>query len=197
MRDNRFQPISLVAAVVLLLMVFALLADREEMTASAAPALPAASTVQPAPAPTAPSAEPPPADPGEIRAPYDDYILTQGPHGESYGHLAIDLTAGKGAAIHAPISGEVSALYTDEYGNPTLVIENDIWQVTLLHGDYLPSPGDQVSIGQVIGYESNHGYTVDWSGRSCRSRDCGYHTHLNIFDKGSGGNANPLEVLNP
>ncbi len=193
MREIRFQPISLAALLVLLLMAFALLSDQEEMTASAAPAL-AAETAAP-PEPPLQPADPTPADPAEIRAPYDDYVLTQGPHGESYGHLAIDLTAGKGAAILAPINGEVTALYTDEYGNPTLVIENEVWQVTLLHGDYLPSPGDQVSSGQVIGYESNQGYTVDWRGRSCRGRDCGYHTHLNIFDRRTGRNVNPLEVL--
>ncbi len=191
MRDDRFHPMALAAALILMLMAFAVLTDREKGTVSAAQ-LP-----EPAVAPAARSSEPalPAADPAEIRMPYEEYILTQGPHGQSYGHLAIDLTAGKGAEIHSPISGEISALFTDNYGNPTLVIENEVWRVTLLHGDYTVSPGDPVSIGQAIGFESNHGYTVDWRGRSCRGRDCGYHTHLNLFDKRAGENANPLEVL--
>ena len=49
--------------------------------------------------------------------------------------------------------------------------------------------------GQVIGSESNQGNTVDWWGRSCRGRDCGYHTHLNIFDKRIGSNVNPLGLI--
>lgn len=194
MRENRFQPITLAAALILLLMIFALLTDRKENPVSAAAQPPPAATIGPVQPTEIAESNP---DPAQIRAPYDEFILTQGPHGQSYGHLAIDLTAGKGAAIHSPISGEVSALFTDEYGNPTLVIENEVWQVTLLHGDYTVSAGEQVSIGQVVGTESNHGYTVDWRGRPCQGRDCGYHTHLNLFDKRAGSNINPLEVLNP
>lgn len=192
MHAYRFQPMTLAAALILLLMVFALLTDHKETAVSAA-AQPTTASATLAERPEVTVQATP--DPAEIRMPYDDYILTQGPHGQSYGHLAIDLTAGKGAEIHSPISGEVTALFTDEYGNPTLVVENEVWQVTLLHGDYIVSPGEQILIGQVIGYESNHGYTVDWRGRSCRGRDCGYHTHLNVFDKRTGANANPLDVL--
>ncbi|GAP09543.1 membrane protein related to metalloendopeptidases [Bellilinea caldifistulae] len=132
-----------------------------------------------------------------IRAPYDEYILTQGPHGQSYGHFAIDLTAGKGAPILAPINGTVTALYIDQYGNTTLILENEVWQVLMLHGDYVVEVGQNLQIGETVGYESNHGYTVDWRGQSCRNRDCGYHTHLNIFDKRIGQNINPLDVLSP
>ena len=130
-----------------------------------------------------------------ISAPYDQYTLTQGPHGFSYGHMAIDIVAGKGAVIKSPISGRVTASYVDQYGNPTLVIENDIYQVTLLHGKYMVMIDEEVKLGQPVGTESNLGYTTDWWGRSCRNRDCGYHTHLNIFDKRLGGNINPLEVI--
>ena len=130
-----------------------------------------------------------------ISAPYDQYTLTQGPHGFSYGHMAIDIVAGKGAVIKSPISGKVTASYEDQYGNPTLVIENDIYQVTLLHGKYKVGIDEDVKLGQPVGTESNLGYTTDWWGRSCRNRDCGYHTHLNIFDKRLGGNINPLEVI--
>jgi murein DD-endopeptidase MepM/ murein hydrolase activator NlpD len=71
-----------------------------------------------------------------VIAPYDSYVVTQGEHGASYGHRAVDLAAGKGATIYAPISGKVSDLYVDEWGNPTLVLENKDYQVTLLHGIY-------------------------------------------------------------
>ena len=130
-----------------------------------------------------------------ISAPYDQYTLTQGPHGFSYGHMAIDIVAGKGSVIKSPINGRVTASYVDQYGNPTLVIENDIYQVTLLHGIYTVAVDEEVKLGQPVGTESNLGYTTDWWGRSCRNRDCGYHTHLNIFDKRIGGNINPLDVI--
>jgi len=130
-----------------------------------------------------------------IAAPYDQYTITQGPHGFSYGHMAIDIAAGKGAIIKSPISGYVSDLYVDQYGNPTLVIENEIYQVTMLHGKFKVVVGDQVQVGQMLGRESNKGHTTDMWGRSCRNRDCGYHTHLNIFDKRIGSNINPLDVI--
>jgi murein DD-endopeptidase MepM/ murein hydrolase activator NlpD len=132
-----------------------------------------------------------------VAAPYDDYVLTQGLHGDSYGHMAIDLASGKGSKIHSPINGVVTSRYTDEYGNPTLIIENDYYQVTLLHGEYTVEAGAQVLLGQVVGRESNQGYTADSYGRLCRGRKkCGYHTHLNIFDKRLQSNVNPLDLFN-
>jgi murein DD-endopeptidase MepM/ murein hydrolase activator NlpD len=130
-----------------------------------------------------------------ISPPYSQFTLTQGPHGYSYGHMAIDITAGKNAVIKSPIQGYVADLYTDQYGNPTLVLENDFYQVTLLHGKYKVAVGDQISWGQMVGREGNLGLTTDMQGRSCRNRDCGYHTHLNIFDKRLGVNVNPIEVM--
>jgi len=135
------------------------------------------------------------ADPSFIAAPYDDYTLTQGPHGYSYGHMAIDIAAGKNAIIKSPIHGYVADLYTDQWGNPRLVIENEIYQVTMLHGKYKVAVGDQLELGQMVGRESNFGYTTDYAGRSCQNRDCGYHTHLNIFDKRIGSNVDPLSVI--
>ncbi|MBN1146218.1 MAG: peptidoglycan DD-metalloendopeptidase family protein [Anaerolineales bacterium] len=130
-----------------------------------------------------------------VVAPYDHYVLTQGLHGFSYGHMAIDITGGKRATIKSPINGIVSDLYVDEWGNPTLVIENEHYRVTLLHGIYKVKVGDVVKAGQPVGKESNLGNTVDALGQSCRGRDCGYHTHLNIYDKQLGANVNPLELI--
>jgi murein DD-endopeptidase MepM/ murein hydrolase activator NlpD len=130
-----------------------------------------------------------------VSAPYEEYTLTQGPHGFSYGHMAIDISAGQGAIIKSPIEGYVSNLYTDQYGNPTLVIENDFFRLTMLHGKYKVAIGDQITWGQMVGRESNLGLTTDMQGRSCRNRACGYHTHLNIFDKQLGENVNPLDLM--
>lgn len=129
-------------------------------------------------------------------APYKEYILTQGLHGFSYGHMAIDLAAGKGAKIRSPINGHVAELYVDEYGNPTIVIENDNYRVTMLHGVYSVELGQILEIGDKIGTESNLGYTLDMYGNRCTNRDCGYHTHLNVFDKNLNTNVNPLDLIN-
>jgi murein DD-endopeptidase MepM/ murein hydrolase activator NlpD len=134
-------------------------------------------------------------DPRAFVSPYDDFELTQGPHGASYGHLAIDIAAGNGALIKSPINGVISALYTDQWGNTTLVVENEVYQVMFLHGLYTVSQGDTVQIGDLLGTESNQGYTLDAHGRSCQGRDCGYHTHLNVFDKTLGENVNPLNLI--
>ena len=65
----------------------------------------------------------------------------------------------------------------------------------MLHGDYSVSVGQQVGLGQAVGVESNLGYTTDMAGVPCWGRDCGYHTHLNIYDKRIGENVNPLELI--
>ena len=135
-------------------------------------------------------------DLARVAPPYEHYVLTQGPHGVSYGHLAIDLAAGEGAVIQSPISGEVVEGYMDDLGNSTLVIENTFYRVTLLHGLYTVEVGTWVDIGQALGFESNQGYTVDMQGNPCWGRSgCGYHTHLNIYDKLAGDNRNPLELF--
>lgn len=148
-----------------------------------------------------PAADAPPvlaaqsAAPDIVVAPYTEYVVSQGLHGYSYGHAAIDLTAGNGAPILSPINGSVTQNFIDYLGNTTLVIENEYYQVTLMHGLYSAQVGAVLTAGQVIGSESNQGNTVDWWGRSCRGRDCGYHTHLNIFDKRIGSNVNPLGLI--
>ena len=146
--------------------------------------------------PAVPVAPPlPPADPDAFIIPYTNYQLTQGPHGMSYGHYAIDIAAGNGEPILSPVSGFVSELYVDAIGNPTLVIENEVYEVTMLHGDYSVELGQKVALGELVGTESNKGNTRDMNGNSCRNRDCGYHTHLNVFDKRAGQNVNPLDLL--
>jgi murein DD-endopeptidase MepM/ murein hydrolase activator NlpD len=143
------------------------------------------------------AAQPAIADPTAIIFPYTDYILTQGPHGADYGHMAIDLTAGKGASILSPISGIVTALFIDQYNNTNLIIENERYTVTLFHGNYTVQTGQQVALGDIVGTESNNGYTLDAYGQPCAGRDCGYHTHMNVYDKQIASNVNPLEVLKP
>jgi murein DD-endopeptidase MepM/ murein hydrolase activator NlpD len=130
-----------------------------------------------------------------VIAPYDHYELTQGLHGFSYGHMAIDLSAGDGAPIKAPIGGVVTGLFVDNLGNTTLILENEHYRVTMLHGIYSVVFGEMVELGQQIGVESNQGNTYDALGRSCRGRDCGYHTHLNIYDKQLGANVDPLGLI--
>ena len=133
--------------------------------------------------------------PTAISAPYGQYIITQGIHGQSYGHMAIDIAAGKGEPIKSPIDGIVSNYFIDGIGNPTLVIENDYYQVTMLHGNFSVEIGDVLTMGDQVGTEGNLGNTRDMQGRSCRNRDCGYHTHLNVFDKQANSNINPLDVI--
>ncbi len=136
------------------------------------------------------------ADPTAFAAPYDNYVITQGPHDQWMGQLAIDIAAGKGATIMSPINGQVTEMFTDQWGNPNLIIENSVYKVTMMHGDYTVKVGDPLVIGQPVGTESNHGYTLDWNGNLCTNRDCGYHTHLNVFDKRINDNVDPRILLN-
>ncbi len=140
----------------------------------------------------------PTADPAwhaAIALPYDEYFLTQGIHGYSYGHAAIDIAAGNGATIKSIINGFVTGLGYDQWGNTFIQIENDNYVVLYMHGLYSPVIGDSVAAGQPIGTESNIGYTLDWAGNLCAGRDCGYHTHLNVFDKRVGANIDPLTLI--
>jgi hypothetical protein len=134
-------------------------------------------------------------DSNAIAPPYKHYILTQGPHDFQAGEMAIDIADGKGATILSPINGWVSNFYIDDLGNTTLLLENDRYIVELLHGLYTVKVGEAVTLGQPIGKESNQGNTADPNGVSCRGRDCGYHTHINIFDKSLGTNVNPLDLF--
>ncbi len=135
------------------------------------------------------------ADPTAFASPYDNYVVTQGPHDQWMGELAIDIAAGNGATIKSPINGGITQLFTDQWGNPNLIIENSVYIVTMMHGNYTVKVGDQVTIGQPVGTESNHGYTLDWNGNLCTNRDCGYHTHLNVFDKRINDNVDARILL--
>ncbi len=127
---------------------------------------------------------------------YDSYTITQGPHGQSYGQAALDIAAGRGKPIKSPINGVVTEFYIDQYANPTLVIENDVYIVTMLHGDFSVSVGDKLQIGDQVGTEGNNGYTMDMAGNLCYGRvTCGNHTHLNVYNKQIGANVNPLELI--
>lgn len=130
-----------------------------------------------------------------ISLPYDTYFLTQGIHGQDYGHMAIDIAAGNGAPIKSLINGTVTGTGYDQWGNTFIQIENDVYAVLYLHGVYSLIIGDPVTAGQVIGAESNIGYTLDMAGNLCAGRDCGYHTHLNVFDKRLGSNIDPLSLI--
>jgi murein DD-endopeptidase MepM/ murein hydrolase activator NlpD len=199
MSGGKVNGLTIVSLAFLVFMIYQVLLDRsggginrpQQLTASGGGLALDAATPQPEPGASQPG------DPDTVAAPYKEYVLTQGLHGYSYGHMAIDLAAGKGADVLSPINGAVTDRYIDQWGNPTLVIENEHYQVLLLHGKYSANVGDSVRIGDVVGRESNQGYTVDYQGVPCYNRDCGYHTHLNIYDKYLGTNVNPLDLISP
>ncbi len=188
-------PLLPVGAALAAFALFALLVLRSGFTTPGAVSAPSPATA-PAPVDNARSPDAAlPVAPESFAAPYAEYWVTQGPHGASYGHMAVDIAAGEGTPILSPIAGQVTRKDTDGYGNPVLVIENEAYRVTLLHGIYRVAVGDAVNQGDVVGEESNIGYTTDMQGRLCAGRDCGYHTHLNVFDKRLGENVNPLNLL--
>ena len=195
-----FHPINLAVILVMAVMFIGATSDEESVQQDTAV------VIEATPLPTEPAPLPPAGEGGAgqtavvdepaIISPYINYFITQGHHGHSYGHLAIDLSAGKGAEIVAPLSGEVTELYTDEWGNPTLVIASERYEVMMLHGDYTVAIGDRVRQGELIGYESNKGYVTDLNGNRCiNGRECGYHTHLNVYDKQLQANVDPFRWI--
>lgn len=126
-----------------------------------------------------------------------DFFETQGDHGASYGHAAIDIAAGKGANILAPTDGEITGRGTDQWGNPfvEMIDEDGEYRHLFLHGDYVVEEGQQVRQGEIIGYESNQGYTLDMAGNLCAGRDCGYHTHWAAFDAVTGAPIYPGNLV--
>ena len=130
-----------------------------------------------------------------------EWWQSQGPHGQDYGHYAYDLVAAPGSTIYSPISGVVSAVYVDGLGNTVVVIENYDLEVKLLHGDYVVRLGEVIEIGEAIGTEGNNGNTwtnICEGGDDCycgTGSDCGYHVHLNLYDKNQGRNVDPMVLL--
>jgi murein DD-endopeptidase MepM/ murein hydrolase activator NlpD len=208
-RSGRLDGLALVGLAFFAFMILNVLKDQGFLQAGLKPAEPAAAALAPnidtvaaigtggTSSEIAEIVQTQPIDADAIAAPYDHFFVTQGIHGADYGHLAVDISSGKGATILSPINGEVTALFIDDWGNPSLILENARYKVELLHGDYIVKIGDRIAIGQPIGYESNQGNVADPWGFSCRNRDCGYHTHINVYDKSLGANVNPLSLFSP
>jgi murein DD-endopeptidase MepM/ murein hydrolase activator NlpD len=138
-------------------------ADLRQLLASDSPSI-VADSPPPTPLPaTIPIATEAPSiddqdDPTEFEAPYDDYTVTQGPHGGWYGHMAIDITAGKDTPIKSPISGIVTDLFVDQWGNPNLVNENEVYLVSLLHCNNSVAENNHKEIGQIVGMKATRLY---------------------------------------
>lgn len=198
-RPRRLDVLGLTAFGLIFFIVFTILRDgldlqvRVTAVEAASPPATASPPLEPALAPATFTPE----QMSLLTAPYADYWVTQGLHGYEYGHAAVDLAAGEGEPVLSPINGFVADRFTDQYGNPTLVLENDYYQVTLLHGEYSVQIGQTVTAGEQVGVESNQGYTTDMQGRSCAGRNCGFHTHLNVFNKLVGENVDPLDLIEP
>ena len=78
---------------------------------------------------------------------------------------------------HRDVEDNSVAIATFGSHTDQLVIENEVYRVTMLHGDYSVQIGENLKAGEPVGTESNLGNTTDMQGNSCRNRDCGYHTH--------------------
>lgn len=123
-----------------------------------------------------------PNSPGPSPAPGDEWLamvykpgtydVTQGLHGQSYGHCAIDVSAGLGSPVYSPINGTVTQKYVDGYNNPVIRIENSKFEVELLHGIWTVDKGQKVVISQKIGTEASIGNST------------GPHTHFHALQKG-------------
>ncbi len=113
---------------------------------------------------------------------YKSAVITQGPHGMSYGQYAIDIAAGYGQPVHSPCNCCVIEKFVDEYNNPTLILANGRWRVTFLHGRYAGRVGDCYDVGDVVGTEASIGNST------------GPHTHISVFDKNLGRNVDPRNL---
>ena len=138
---KKLDPMTLVGLAVLLIFVAGLF--RNSATRVAADAVPevvdpaavaAAATAAADAQASLPESAPPAEDPAAadalarntaISVPYDTYFLTQGLHGESYGHLAIDIAAGNGSTIYSILNGTVTCTGYDQWNNTYIQIEND------------------------------------------------------------------------
>lgn len=124
------------------------------------------------------------------------YVITQEQHGANYGHAAMDIAGGDGTPLYSPCNCVVVDVYTDIYGNPTLVLENDEYIVVLLHGNYTVETRDVLKLGDLIGTESNQGYTFSDDRYCGTGSTCGYHTHFNVYLTDIGESVYPGEIVN-
>jgi hypothetical protein len=97
--------------------------------------------------------------------------LTQDVHGCHYGMPGVDISSDDSSAVlRAPMPGEVT-IYTDQWYNSTIRIENDEWIIWMLHPrSYLVREGP-VDRGQPVGIMGAIGIAT------------GPHVHYTIFDK--------------
>lgn len=98
-------------------------------------------------------------------------------------HYGVDIAAGRGTPIYATRSGTVTgAAYSEVNGYYVTINHNDGYASTYAHmTNYIVSPGESVSQGQVIGYVGDSGWAT------------GTHLHFELLYGGS--NVNPMEYI--
>ena len=98
-------------------------------------------------------------------------------------HTGVDLASGEGTAIYATKSGTVTgATYGEANGYYVTINHGDGYSSLYAHmTNYVVSPGDYVTQGQVIGYVGSTGWST------------GPHLHFEILYNGS--NVNPMNYV--
>lgn len=123
---------------------------------------------------------------------YNSYQVTQSTLHGLPGWEGVDIKAGCGYPIYAPFAGTITYKGLDGYTHVddrgvvydqntmmTLAGENGM-TLTLLHGDYRVSVGDEIIKGDLLGYESSIGWST------------GCHSHVILKDE----NGRTLNFLN-
>ncbi|MCI0726408.1 MAG: transglycosylase SLT domain-containing protein [Chloroflexi bacterium] len=131
---------------------------------------------------------------GKLASPY--HLPTAVNQGYHAGHLGIDIEAGCGVEVYAPLTGVITFVGRDGYigphsdrrnglpeDNTMLVIDDGAGtQVVLLHGRYTAREGQPVTAGETpVGYEDTIGNST------------GCHTHLEVLRNGQ--HVDPAGVL--
>lgn len=205
---RRFGCLVISGGIILIAGMFALKPTYSEPVATPypTPVLFATIAVTPYPSPTPLVFNLTPEEINAIRVPYgEEYIVSQGTHGEGYGHRAIDLSGNIGGKenvpVLSPINGRITGNYIDQYQNTTLIIINPRYVVTLVHGNFNLPINTNVKIGDMVGTEGNNGYVFNLKGVLCSETEdptkCGFHTHINIFDRNFNTNLNLMELFWP
>jgi len=98
-------------------------------------------------------------------------------------HTGVDIAAGRGTPIYAVKSGTVAGSAYSEYnGNYVTINHNDGYASTYAHmTNYIVSPGQTVSQGQVIGYVGDTGWAT------------GAHLHFELMYGGTY--VNPMDYI--